>query len=167
MDSLKRRITSEIRTLRHLHVELAEALESGLPPALLDRTFADLGLATPAQRRLEDSMSVREYAAFFRVLYNATYLSHTGSERALQYLTRSMFHNGLVAGVPQGTAVAHKFGEREMPGGLRQLHDCGVVYAPNHPYVLCVMTRGAQMDALKVAIQRVSAATYAGVMQHL
>ena len=136
------------------------ALATGLDPRFLNGTFEDLGMLVPRKRPPEDFMSVREYASFFRVLYNASYLSQANSERALQILTKSAFKDGLVAGVPTGVRVAHKFGERVVGENKRQLHDCGIVYFPQHPYVLCVMTRGTSFDALKGAIRDAAALVY-------
>ena len=71
------------------------------------------------------------------------------SEKALGLLQKSEFHKGLVAGVPSGTIVAHKFGERDgLTIGEKQLHDCGIIYYPGNPYLLCVMTRGDNFDEL-------------------
>ncbi|MDO8560151.1 MAG: serine hydrolase [bacterium] len=57
-------------------------------------------------------MSVKDYASFFRILYNASYLNREQSERALGLMTKTRFRDGIIAGVPAGRPVAHKFGER-------------------------------------------------------
>lgn len=124
---------------------------------MLVRAYMDLGVPVPSSHR-EDFMSVRQYASFFRILFNASYLSREMSEKALDYLSRSAFRNGIVAGVPAGVAVAHKFGERtsaENPG-VRQLHDCGIVYYPGHPYLLCIMSRGDDFGELDDIIREIS-----------
>ncbi len=102
--------------------------------------------------------------SFFRILYNATYLDRIASEQILEILTKTTFSEGIVAGVPESTRVAHKFGSRELvdQSGSRQLHDCGIVYAKN-PYILCVMTQGRDFTALANFIKDVSAVTYNAV----
>ncbi len=109
-------------------------------------------------------LSVREYAAFFRVLYNASFLSREHSELALALLTESEFQNGIVAGVPKGIAVAHKFGERNLASvgqdTIHQIHDCGIVYYPEQPYLMCVMTRGYSLSKQEEAIAEVSRFVY-------
>lgn len=111
------------------------------------------GMGGPAQ------LSALDYGRFFRVLYNASYLGRAMSERALGLLARSSFRSGLVAGVPGGTLVAHKYG-LSAPGGGRdstlQLHDCGIVYHPRRPYFLCVMTQGSELRGLEGAIADIS-----------
>ncbi len=78
-------------------------------------SYKELGLGAPSVSE-DYIISVRGYATFFRILFNATYLSPQLSERALGLLTESYFKDGLVAGVPSGVVVAHKFGEREFEG---------------------------------------------------
>ena len=43
--------------------------------------------------------------------------------------------------------VAHKFGVRNLDAEtLKQFHDCGIVYYPDHPYLICIMTRAKDLD---------------------
>ena len=88
-------------------------------------------------------------------------MSPARSEEALDLLTKSEFKDGLVAGVPPGVTVAHKFGERGAEGErMRQLHDCGIVYCPRSPYVLCVMTRGEDFQQLIGTTEDISRLVY-------
>ncbi len=95
-----------------------------------------------------DFMTAKSYSVIFRSLFNGGYLSRSGSEQALELLSKTTFNDGIVAGVASSTiTIAHKFGERTYAtaGGLvegRELHDCGIIYYPGHPYLLCVMTKG-------------------------
>lgn len=131
---------------------------------IYDSIYADLGLVIPGVRSTDDEMTVHEYATFFRILYNGAYLGRYRSEQALALLARSSFKDGLVAGVPPGIVVAHKFGERGfLDRDEKQVHDCGIVYYPGRPYVLCMMTRGTDFAKLSAALRRISAAVYAEV----
>lgn len=106
-------------------------------------------------------ISVSGYASFFRILYNASYLSKEMSEKALALLTQTEFYNGLVAGVPLNIKVAHKFGERQfLPSLEKQLHDCGIVYSPAKPYLLCVMSRSESFENAANFIKEVSKTIY-------
>lgn len=136
----------------------AEVAFGTLGTQALNETFTDLGLS-PLPIDRDHSITVRHYATFFRVLFNATYLTPELSDRALTILTEAEFKDGLAAGVPASIPVAHKFGEREV-GEVAQLHDCGIVYVPGKPYTLCVMTRGSDLDALKEVIEGVSRLSY-------
>lgn len=111
-----------------------------------------------------DFMSAKDYATFFRLLYNASYLSKPFSQAALSLLTQVDFSDGLVAGVPSDMVVSHKFGERVLDtDNLKQFHDCGIVYYPHNPYMLCVMTRGEQMDSLVRVVAEISKLVYTEV----
>ncbi len=115
----------------------------------------------------QDSVRARDIGLFFRVLFNATYLNSDLSEKIMQLLTEVDYKNGLVAGVPSGTKVAHKFGLWSISNSNgqvveRELHDCGVVYHPNSPYILCVMTKSkAEIPQIESFIKDVSAEVYA------
>ena len=127
-------------------------------PEELSGVFADLNLNVPNEQA-EDYMTAKEYASLFRVLYSATYLSREKSEAALALLGLTDFRDGLVAGVPSDIFVAHKFGERGVRGSdgeitHREFHDCGIVYYPGHPYLLCVMTKGGAFPILKKRLRR-------------
>ena len=127
--------------------------------------YNDFRLPPTPEGPVTDYMTAKSYSVIFRALYNASYLTRTLSQRALQLLTRTGFTKGLVAGVPKGTVVAHKFGEHtySLSDGTpvsRELHDCGIVYYPDHPYLLCIMTKGKDFPALESVISGISSLVY-------
>jgi beta-lactamase class A len=132
----------------------------------LNDVFTDIGIKLPAGADADsDFMTVKEYAYLFRLLYNSTYLNREYSEEAIHLLTKTDFNAGLRAGVPDGVELAHKFGERSILAGdksvtERELHDCGIVYYPKHPYLICVMTKGTDFDALSATIKSISSVVY-------
>lgn len=149
------------RALRYSDNNSAALIAQSIDTEYLLGAYRDLGFIAP--RLGEDYLiRVKDYAAFFRLLYNATYIDRDASEHVLGLLAQSMFTKGIAAGVPEGVAVAHKFGERETGGGVQQLHDCGIVYAAK-PYILCVLSQGKDFSALESFIARVSETTYVGL----
>ena len=115
-----------------------------------------------------DFMTPQQYSILFRTLYNSTYLSRDASEDALNLMSQTSFTQGIVAGVPSSTVVSHKFGIVSFTtGGVtqeRELHDCGIVYAPGHPYLVCIMTRGSSSLAnMEGTIADISQAAYKAV----
>lgn len=122
------------------------------------RTFKELGLVEPASITTSD-ISTRAYASIFRQLYNASYLSNEDSEKILSILAQSEFDLGIVGGVPKEVKVANKFGERDL-NKEKQLHDCGIVYYPGNPYLICVMTRGTDYGRLADVIKEISSIVY-------
>jgi beta-lactamase class A len=106
-------------------------------------------------------ITVTDYASFLRILFNSSYLDKDSSEKALKLLSEVAYKNGLVAGVPKNVLVAHKFGERQYMGtGEKQLHDCGIVYEPQKPYLLCIMTRGNNFENDAALIRSISSTVY-------
>ncbi len=142
-------------------------LENYIDKDTLYNVYTDLGLPTPNFAPNMQYLSVRSYAFFFRVLYNGTYLDRKYSEKALELLSRADI-KGIRSGVPEGITVAQKFGERsvyDQYGVLkdRELHDCGIVYKEGGPYLLCVMSRGKDFDALAKNISDLSALVYENI----
>ncbi len=141
--------------------DAAELLLTTVDKRVLKGLFEDLNLPLPEYSNTGDTMSPKSYSLFFRILYNATYLGDVMSEKALELLSKTEFNYGLAAELPRDTAVAHKFGHRieySTSGKVNweELHDCGIVYLPHNPYLICIMSRGHNFDELASAIQGVS-----------
>lgn len=110
-------------------------------------TFTDIGLPEPPLRDMNFQISALDYSKFFRVLYNATYLSRPNSEMALSMLSKSTFKEGIMQSMPDKVTVAHKFGEYN-DGPYKELHEAGIVYVNNNPYLLTVMTKGNDIKTM-------------------
>lgn len=127
-------------------------------PEKIEKVYVDLGISLA---KVDDPsgniISVKSYSSLFRVLFNSSYLNKYYSEKALAILTRTKFYNGLVAGTPINIEISHKFGERRfLETGEVQLHDCGIVYYTDNPYLLCVMSKGRDLKKLASFIEEVS-----------
>ena len=136
-----------------------ELLMADIRPADVNRLMATIH-AEEGLLNGEPVVSPRGHGLLFRVLYNATFLARPMSEYALALLSESHFRRALRRHIPEGVTVASKFGYRlGGPGrGGTQLHECGIVYQPDAPYVLCVMTRSdrASPDRLAEIIAEIS-----------
>ena len=135
---------------------------------VLSTLFADLGVKSSPDN--PDYATAQSYSLFLRVLYNATYLDRDYSEKLLQLLSQSDFSKGIEAGVPNGILIAQKFGDARIPNAQGQqvgaeLQDCGIIYYPDHPYVLCVMTKGANISVLESTISNISQIVYQDIEQ--
>jgi beta-lactamase class A len=139
-------------------------LLSILPEDIQVHVFQDLGVPIPTKEGYQ--ITTKDYASFFRILYNASYLSKSLSENALALLSETTFEDGIRGNIPQEITIAHKFGEREIIGEdnkiLHQLHDCWIVYYPGYPYLICVMTKweDVPMQRLAWVIQKSSTIIY-------
>ncbi|MBT0894104.1 serine hydrolase [Geobacter hydrogenophilus] len=130
----------------------------------LDAIVADLNVDFDPSQAATDSMSVKAYSSFYRVLYNATYLNREMSEKALRYLSSVDFRDGILGGVPAGVTVASKFGEKTLEeSGIRELHEFGIVYHPRGAYLLGIMTKGHDFARLASVIREISRVVYSEV----
>ncbi len=151
-----------------IHFMIAESdntankiLLNSLPRGTIRKTFDDFGIDADRYTANSQFVSLRIVAGFLRTLYNASYINEELSQRALTYLTESNYKSGIVAGLPTNIVVAHKFGERFFPDiDEKQLHEIAIVYYPNNPYILAVMTKGSEYGRLSTAIRNISKSVY-------
>jgi hypothetical protein len=132
----------------------------------LNDFYTELGVHGPVEGSSASlyTISATDYSLFFRILYNGTYLSDDTSEKALSILSKSTYADGLIAGLPAGSLVAHKYGEHVNGTADHidsvELHDCGIAYVKNGPYLLCVMTKGTSLPGLQATIAHISKMIY-------
>lgn len=127
---------------------------------LLEQTYRDLGILEMGADLEKEVVNAKSYGSILRTLYNVSFLNPEYSEYLLELLSESKFTDGLRRGVSPDMVVAHKFGERFLKNGDKQLHDCGIVYFPNNPYLLCVMTKGKDFNELSKIISYISQEVY-------
>ncbi len=129
-------------------------------------TFYDLWMGYPEliEWSFDNNIRIKDGATFFRVLFNASYLNKAHSERALELMSFTEFNSGLRANIPTNIMISHKFGERWIiwkdGKEQKQLHDWGIVYFKDHPYILNIMTRWEDREKLKETIQGLSDIIY-------
>ena len=152
------------RMLQDSDNDATNILAQFLPKDQIKEVYKDLGIQAVVDYNTY-RINVRDYASFFRILYNSTYLNQESSEALLAMMSNSSFTQGISAGVPDNIKVVQKFGERTLDEQQRiyQLHNCGIVYAPERPYMLCVMTQGDNYDELADFIKKVSSRVYTTV----
>jgi len=88
-------------------------------------------------------ITAQEYSSVLKALYFASVLNTDDSEEILDLLTQTDFHDLLPSGVPSGIPIAHKIGL--VNGEIYQ--DCGIVYVPQAPYSLCMVSKSDEKTA--------------------
>lgn len=128
---------------------------------LVADTIIDLGITNPISPENE-VVTVKSYSSLFRLLYNVSFLeTREMSAKALSYLVDVKFPYGITGSIPEDIKVANKFGERSMMNSdSKQLHDCGIVYYPENPYLICIMTKGKNYESLSDIIREISKMVY-------
>ncbi len=138
----------------------------------LERTLLEIGIRIPKLDGMgnRDFVTVKSFTALIRFLYNSTFLTRESSNKALQLLSESTFHQGMRFVVPETTVVAEKYGERSVrdENGTvlsRELHECGLVYSVGRPYTFCVFTEGKNYVDLLDTLRQIEKSIHQNVTQ--
>lgn len=134
-------------------------LSENINVATLNRVFTEMGLEEPKLGSTNLFMTAFEYSRFMRSLVNGTYLTREDSEYAIQLLTTTVFDKGIQSGLPKNITFAHKFGESGNVNEV-QLHESGIVYLNNKPYLITIMTKGSSLDKLSQILKGISSKVY-------
>jgi beta-lactamase class A len=119
-------------------------------------TFTDLGMKEPPVSDLGFTVNATDYSRFLRALYNSSYISAKDSERILEMLSQSNFTEGIKAGLSKDLQSACKFGEYQN-NDHAELHESGIIYLNEKPYLLTVMTSGKSLSKLPIVLAKISA----------
>ncbi len=143
--------------------DAANTLFKNINKALLNDVYSDLGLDTIEDNITYDFISVKFYTLIFRVLYNATYINRSMSEKALEILSRTSADDGMGRSLPNNILISHKYRVRKMAiTGLETMegHDCGIIYYPDHNYSLCIMAMGHKSENINDLFNEASMMIY-------
>jgi beta-lactamase class A len=135
-------------------------LLKNIPYSLLSQVDVDLWVLLPGEEDIDDTISLKEYSSFFRILYNADYLSPASSEFALSLLAKTDFPQGIRKWIPSRIRIANKFWEKISLSSsgekIYQLHDCWVVYYTAYPYLICISAKSSDIAKLPNVIGETS-----------
>jgi len=106
------------------------------------------------EQGLNNTTTARGLEVLLAAIADGKAVDEDSSRAMVQILEKQTFNEGIPAGLPQGTRVAHKTGEI-----TKIHHDAAIVYAPR-PFVLVVLVRG-------ISDQKESAALIADISQML
>ncbi len=134
-------------------------LENIMDTNIFKKEFSDLGIPQPSFTDNNFMLNVKDYSIFMKALFNSSYLNPKESEYAISLLTRSHFKEGLVKELPDSVLIAHKFGEAG-DSRIHELHETGMIYINNRPYLITVMTQGYDWNRLAQVISHISRLTY-------
>jgi len=118
---------------------------------------ATLGLNSTSGANDSNNITPKEYSDMLRGLYFSNYLRKPFSELALTIMLNTDYNSQLPAGVPKNIQVAHKIGVYTTEG---YYHDCGIIYAPGKPYILCVMSKNTDAVEADKVISQISRIVY-------
>jgi len=105
-------------------------------------------------------ISAKSYSSILKSLYLSTFLEKDQSNEILNLLSQNESKEGLHGGVDDQIKVAHKTGVIERVDGTNIYNDCGIVYAPKRPYILCILVNGNEEEIAKKQIASLSTMVY-------
>jgi beta-lactamase class A len=101
------------------------------------------------EKGLNNTTTARDLSTLLLAIAAGHAASRAGTREMLRILESQEFNDGIPAGLPPGTRVAHKTGEI-----TATWHDAALIYPPGgKPYALVVLTRGVPERARGVALQ--------------
>lgn len=109
-------------------------------------------------------ITTKNYSSILRSLYLSSYLPFEYSNKILETLTHSKFNDKLTADIPSAIKVAHKIGVYEVENNT-VYSDCGIIYAPQRPYLLCLMVNNAPEVKATEYMRHVSKMVYGYVVR--
>lgn len=112
-----------------------------LDPSKLNKVYHDLNIHVQKSDESTVLLSVKDYAKYLNVLYNASYLNRDDSQWALRILSKSTYNKSITRTLPEQILVAHKYGISEVHDKV-YLGEGGIFYSDVSPYMLVVMTKG-------------------------
>jgi beta-lactamase class A len=139
-------------------------LNKNIDMEVFKKVFTDLNLPAPDWSAKTYPITAKEFTVFMRALYNGTYLNDENSEIATKLLSQCDFKQGMIAGLPANTKVAHKFGESGTQSE-QQLSESAIVYLDNNPYTITIMTKGKDYKKLPQVIKEISSTVYQQMLQ--
>jgi len=103
----------------------------------------------------------KNFSSILKSLYFSAYLSYEYSNEILDFMTTSEYTQSLVEPLPKEIRVAHKFGVYSLDKEGFNVHsDCGIIYFPQRPYILCVMVNTPDSDIAEGLIREISEKVY-------
>jgi len=100
------------------------------------------------QKGLNNTTTARDLATLLLALSDGRLVARATANDLLAILEAQEFNDGIPAGLPPGTRVAHKTGEI-----TATWHDAALVYPDGRPYALVVLCRGIAARARGVTLQ--------------
>lgn len=120
-----------------------KAIKDLLQPKYLVQVYDNLDVPLTTDKDNNPTISAKNYSSILKSLYFSSILSKENSQKILDLLTMTNYKDKLPSGITDNIKVAHKIGVRR--GQIYQ--DCGIVYLPERPYILCMFSRSDENTA--------------------
>lgn len=122
---------------------------------LFQEAIDELDITLSVENDTQTTIGAQGYASLLKCLYLSCFTGYEHSQQILQWMAESQGPPRLRAGLPGEITIAHKYGT----SGGRSESDCGIVYLPKRPYIICMMV-DAPPEQANIIISEVSQRVY-------
>jgi beta-lactamase class A len=122
---------------------------------LFQEAIDELDINLSVENDTQSTLGAQGYGSLLKCLYLSCFTNYAHSQLLLQWMAESNSPPRLKFEIPPTTQVAHKYGT----SGGRSESDCGIVYIPKRPYIICVMV-DAPPEQANAFIAEVSGKVY-------
>lgn len=127
--------------------------------------FDSLDIDLESENDESATVTPKNYSSILRSLYLSSYLTQEHSNEMLELMTQSSDDLRLRSGIPDGIPVASKYGISYGARSSESVYsDCGIIYVPKRPFLVCVMIQSNEEEASKI-MKNVAEMTYSFVSQ--
>jgi beta-lactamase class A len=148
------------RLIRYSDNTASMALARVFTAEEFQHTLQTLGMPTAPPGKPRNTIpqfSPREFSNMLRGLYYPGYLKKPFCDIALALMSGTAYDSQIRSSLPGTVRVAHKVGFNAAHG---EFHDCGIVFVPGRPYILCIMSTGGSREEADQVIPALSKKAY-------
>jgi beta-lactamase class A len=122
-----------------------------LPSSTFDEVMNNLEIISTEEADGQLIISPKSFSSVLKSLYLSSYLEKEHSQEILQILTETIFNDKISKGIPEDIEVAHKVGIYNSIDTKEEkvFTDCGIIYIPLRPYLLCMVSKSDEATANK------------------
>lgn len=102
---------------------------------LFQEAIDELDITLSVENDTQSTIGAQGYSSLLKCLYLSCFNSYVHSQQLLEWMSESGGPPRLKFELPEHVVVAHKYGT----SGGRSESDCGIVYVPKRPYIICIM----------------------------
>src|SRR4030042_2609872 len=102
----------------------------------------------------KNETSAKDIGNFFENLWKGNIVGNENKEKILDSLTNTLYENWLVAGIPKGIRVAHKYGRE-----VHVINDAGIIYTEK-PFVIVILSKGVVENEADQTFVQITKAVY-------
>ncbi len=135
------------------------ALNPYVDSSVLKNLYSSIQEPFPGVNDRDYMTAIYDYTRLLKVLYTAGYLTEAHSEFALELMTNTSFHDGILKHIGKDAKVVHYYAENEVAAAM-EVHEFAIIYLKNKPYIISIMSKGGDKKNLSVLLSNISKMIY-------